>query len=178
MSSYINLLSAAKVVVPTTNCEGSLGMDSVDPKLCPEIPLTPSAPGNEFTIVACGCFWSPQPALQAVPGVKRCIVGYCGGLQPDPTYQEILDYTEALLVEYDPTVVRFEDILKKWRSFGQPQPASTQYKWAVFTLNEEQERVAKEFCADEKHIAIEPVTQFYMAEDFHQNFLKKTGNLR
>jgi peptide-methionine (S)-S-oxide reductase len=105
-------------------------------------------------------------------------VGYSGGLQPDPTYQNIMDYTEALLVEYDPSIITFEGILKKWRSFGQPYPAKTQYKWAVFAMNNEQARVANEFCAGEKYIAIEPVTTFYMAEEYHQDFMKKTGNLR
>jgi len=88
-----------------------------------------------------------------------------------------MDYTEALFVEYDPKVVSYRDILEKWKQQGQPYPTKTQYRWAVFYLNEEQEQVAKEFCQKMDHVDVEPVTKFYMAEERHQNFLARMGGL-
>ena len=110
-------------------------------------------------------------------GVDRCLVGYSGGEAPDPTYQNIQDYTEALLIEYDPAVVSYLDILKLWRGMHTPYPSKRQYRSAVMTLNEEQQKIAEEFCASEKYVDVEPATRFYMAEDYHQNYLKKmTGS--
>ena len=110
-------------------------------------------------------------------GVDRCLVGYSGGEAPDPTYQNIQDYTEALFIEYDPSVTSYEAILTLWRSQHTPYPNKRQYRSAIFTLNEQQEKLANEFCKEEKYVAIEPATSFYLAEEYHQNYLKKmTGS--
>jgi len=85
-----------------------------------------------------------------------------------------MDYTEALLVEFDPSRVKYVDILKHWRSMGSPYPAyKAQYRFAIFTLSDEQERVARAFCQGMQFVDIEPVTKFYRAEEYHQDFLKK-----
>ena len=107
-------------------------------------------------------------------GVQRCVVGYSGGVEPNPTYQNMMDYTESVLVEYDPTYLSYEDILKKWRTLGEPYPNKRQYRSAIFTLKEEQDKIAKEFVAGMKHgkyVDVEPVTKFYRAEEYHQHFL-------
>ena len=110
-----------------------------------------------------------------MPGVRQCVVGYSGGLQAFPTYETMMDHTESVLIEYDPQVVSYLDILKKWRSFGEPYPTKTQYRWAVFYLNAQQEAMAKEFCRDMQHVDVEPATKFYMAEARHQDFLDRMG---
>ena len=108
-------------------------------------------------------------------GISQCIVGYSGGEQPFPTYESMMDHTESLLIEYDPQRYSYLDILKKWRTLGVPYPAKTQYRWAVFYLNPQQEQIAKDFCRDIKYVDVEPATKFYMAEARHQDFLDRLG---
>lgn len=106
-------------------------------------------------------------------GVVKCIVGYSGGLEVDPTYSEMKDYTESLLVEFDPSVVSYQQILAKWKSLSSPYPSKKQYRTAVFFLGAKQEETAKELCAGMKDVDVEPATQFYMAEERHQHFLAR-----
>jgi len=111
-----------------------------------------------------------------VDGVKKCVVGYTGGFQDEVTYQNIADYTEALLVEFDPTVVSYPEILKVWKEQASPYPCKTQYRTALWYLNEEQKEVAEKFLSTmsgAKHVDLEPATQFFMAEEYHQNFIAK-----
>mmetsp|Transcript_14501 Transcript_14501/g.24017 ORF Transcript_14501/g.24017 Transcript_14501/m.24017 type:complete len:110 (+) Transcript_14501:277-606(+) len=106
-------------------------------------------------------------------GVTRCVVGYSGGLEPDPTYQTMMDYTEAVLVEFNPSIVSLEQILNKWKRLADPYPSKRQYRSAVWFLNAKQEEVAKEFCHGMEYVDVEPATKFYMAEERHQNFLAR-----
>jgi len=108
-----------------------------------------------------------------VAGVDRCLVGYSGGVEDSPTYQSIKDYTEALLIEFDPTVTSYESILKLWRELHTPYPNKRQYRSAIMYLNDEQEKIAREFCKGEKYVDVEPATKFFMAEEYHQNYLNK-----
>lgn len=110
-------------------------------------------------------------------GVDRCIVGYSGGVKPDPTYQNIQDYTEALLVEFDPTITSFQAILETWRSEHTPYPNKRQYRSVIWHLSEGQEQVAKEKYGSEKYVDIEPATQFFMAETYHQDYVKKMSRV-
>jgi peptide methionine sulfoxide reductase MsrA len=113
-----------------------------------------------------------------VAGVDRCIVGYAGGLEPDPTYRNIQDYSEALLIEFDPTVSTYEEILKLYRGMHTPYPSNRQYRSAIMCLDEKQLKIATEFCKGEKHIDVEPATKFYLAEEYHQNYIKKAMTSR
>ena len=108
-------------------------------------------------------------------GVQRCIVGYSGGVEPNPSYYEMKDYTESVFVEFDPRQVSYEMILRKWRSISEPYPSKRQYRSAVFYANKEQERIARDFCKNMDYVDVEPVTKFYMAEERHQNFLARLG---
>jgi peptide-methionine (S)-S-oxide reductase len=114
------------------------------------------------------------------------VVGYSGGKLPNPTYQRIKDHTEALLVEYDPAEIRYDELLVKWARNAFPYgKAKTQYRNAIFFTNFDQQDVAEELCAKIReqgkakgqavHIDIEPVTKFYKAEGYHQDFLAKRG---
>jgi peptide-methionine (S)-S-oxide reductase len=102
------------------------------------------------------------------------LVGYAGGNGIDPTYQNIQDYTEAIFVEYDPDVTTFADVLRLWRSSHTPYPASKrQYRSAIWYMNAQQEQLARDFCQGLQHVDIEPATNFFMAEEYHQNYLAK-----
>jgi peptide-methionine (S)-S-oxide reductase len=110
---------------------------------------------------------------QAVDGIERCLVGYAGGTAPNPTYQNIQDYTEALLIEFDPTVISYRALLGLWKDMHSPYPSNRQYRSAVLTTNAAQDEVAREFCQKIQFVDIEPATTFYLAEEYHQNFLQK-----
>ena len=106
-------------------------------------------------------------------GIERCIVGYSGGKQPNPTYSQMKDHTESLFIEFDPSVVSYESILNKWKSITVPYEAKLQYRSAIFFVDKDQERIAREMCGGMEFVDIEPATKFYMAEERHQNFLDR-----
>lgn len=149
-------------------------------RICPEVPLQPSTRNSEIAIVALGWFWHPQPVFQALRGVKRCIVGYTGGVQEQPTYQNIADYTEALLIEFDSTETSIDVILEEWRKQTSPYKTKCQYRTALWYLSEKQEAQMKKMAntmSGGKFVDVEPATQFFMAEEYHQNFIaKQTGS--
>lgn len=106
-------------------------------------------------------------------GVDRCIVGYSGGDQPNPTYSEMKDHTESFLVEFDKSMTSYDTILMKWMSITTPYEADLQYRSAVFFLTQGQKETAKALAGHLDHVHIGPATKFYMAEDRHQDFLAR-----
>mmetsp|Transcript_3234 Transcript_3234/g.4715 ORF Transcript_3234/g.4715 Transcript_3234/m.4715 type:complete len:124 (+) Transcript_3234:237-608(+) len=119
-------------------------------------------------------------------GVIRTVVGYTGGKKKDPTYRQIKDATESILIEYDPDIISFEDILIEWSRQHSPiRKKSKQYRSAIFYVDEEQKKIAEETVkamksalksalgVSEIFTGIEPVSAFYRAEEYHQNYLNK-----
>lgn len=108
-------------------------------------------------------------------------VGYSGGEKLDPTYKKILDHTEAMLIEFDPTVITYEELLIEWSRMHSPNYKNKcQYRSAVWYLNEEQMEAAEEVVAGMKAVAreelytsVEPATRFYKGEEYHQKFMSK-----
>ena len=112
------------------------------------------------------------------------MVGYSGGKKLKPTYRNIMDHTEALLIEFDPSVVSYEDLLITWSRMHSPtSTAKCQYRSAVWYLDDEQQVEAEAVLEGMKAMArgrtvtskVEPVTRFYRAEEYHQNYLAKKG---
>ena len=102
-------------------------------------------------------------------------MGYSGGVGQDPSYSDMKDHTESVLVEFDQTTITYEQILDKWKSLAAPYPTERQYRTAVFYLNQGQQISAFRCCADMEHVDVEPATKFFMAEDRHQNFFDRIG---
>lgn len=114
-------------------------------------------------------------------GVERVVVGYSGGKELNPTYQDIKDATECFLVEFDASMITFEKILDEWSAQHFPYyPQKAQYRSAIF-YNSEEQRVAaieklesmKSKTEKQVYVDIEPVSAFYRAEEYHQDFLNK-----
>lgn len=109
------------------------------------------------------------------------MVGYSGGTQPDPTYRKILDHTEALLVEFDPSKVSYEDLVVSWTQMHHPSyKGKTQYRSAVWYTDDEQQQVALEIVKswegssrEQLHTSVEPALTFYKADEYHQFFMEK-----
>jgi peptide methionine sulfoxide reductase msrA/msrB len=140
-----------------------------------------------------GCFWCTEADFEKVPGVIRVISGYAGGTKENPTYQEVSSGTtghvEAVQVYYDPAKVTYGQLLDYfWRHVDPTDPGGqfvdrgAQYRSVIFYHNEEQKRLgerSKEALQKsgkfKKPIATEivPFTNFFAAEDYHQDYYKK-----
>lgn len=120
-------------------------------------------------------------------GIADVVVGYTGGEQPNPTYQNIMDTTEAVMVEFNPDVISYEEILDEWAAMHAPYyPSKRQYRSAIFYQNEGQQKAALAKvealgCGGERKVFVdvEPVSAFYRGEEYHQDFLdKQTSSAR
>merc|ERR1711862_988567 len=97
----------------------------------------------------------------------------------NPTYRNITDSTESVLIEYDPSSVTYTDLIKLWADSHAPYyPSKCQYRSAIFYLNDEQKDIATKIVRgieEKKNVKvytdIEPVSPFYRAEEYHQDFL-------
>jgi len=144
-------------------------------------------------IFAAGCFWGVQYYLDQIPGVQQSIVGYAGGETENPTYEEVSSQTtghaEAVWVEFDPEQVDFETLVRHFFRLHDPTQhdrqgpdVGTNYRSAIFYLNEPQRKIAEKI-RDELRASfkdpivteIEPAGPFYRAEDYHQKYTERTG---
>ena len=147
---------------------------------------------TEKAVFAGGCFWGVEYHFQKVAGVKAVTSGYTGGSKENPTYKEVSSgrtgHAEAVEVEYDPSMVSYEKLAKLFFEIHDPTQLNrqgpdmgTQYRSAVFYANEEQKKVAEKFIAELKTkgydvvTQLEPASEFYPAEDYHQDYYEKTG---
>jgi methionine-S-sulfoxide reductase len=153
-----------------------------------------SAPANTKTaVLAGGCFWCIQPAFDKAPGVIKTVVGYCGGTEPNPTYElvgsEKTKYRESIEITYDPAKISFDRLLDiYWKQIdptqtdGQFTDVGPSYRAAIFVSNDEEKKVAeasKEKLAKSgkfnKPIATEILSamKFYPAEAYHQKYYQQ-----
>ena len=142
-----------------------------------------------------GCFWGVEAAFRQIKGVKSTAVGYMGGKLKDPTYQDVCTdrtgHAEVVQVEYDPSEVSYEELLRVFWDNHDPTTLNrqgpdtgTQYRSAIFYHTTEQEAAAKASkAALEKSgryrrpivTEITPAPEFWRAEDYHQQYLEKRG---
>ena len=147
----------------------------------------------EKATFAGGCFWCVESTFSKIPGVKQVISGYIGGHTQNPTYEEVSQgstgHIEAIEITYDPQELSYEKLLDVyWKDIdptdagGQFADRGSQYKPAVFYHSEEQKRAAENsktkldklgVFTKPVQVAILPATQFYPAEDYHQEYYKK-----
>lgn len=153
-----------------------------------------STPANTKTaVLAGGCFWCIQPAFDKAPGVIKTLVGYCGGTEPNPTYQmvgsEKTNYRESIEITYDPAKISFGQLLDiYWKEInptqadGQFTDVGPSYRAAIFYGSDEEKKIAeasKEKLAKsgkfDKPIATEilPAMKFYPAEAYHQKYYQQ-----
>lgn len=149
----------------------------------------------EKATFAAGCFWGVEAAFRQVNGVLSTAVGYIGGTLKNPTYQDVCTdrtgHAEAVEVAYDPARVNYDELLKVfWQNHDpttlnrQGPDVGTQYRSAIFVHTPEQEAAAK--ASKEKLekagvykrpivTEIVPASEFWRAEDYHQQYLEKRG---
>ncbi len=140
-----------------------------------------------------GCFWCTESDFEKVDGVVEVISGYVGGQTQDPTYKEVsaggTGHAEAIRVLYDPQKITYDELLDIfWRHVDPTDPGGqfvdrgSQYRPAIFYHDDDQKRLAEESKRKletsgrfNEPIATEivPVSEFYRAEDYHQDYYKK-----
>lgn len=148
---------------------------------------------RESAVFAGGCFWCVEEAFDPVPGVVATTSGYTGGTLENPTYEQVsgggTGHYEAVKVEYDPAKVTYEQLLDVfWKNVdpfdpnGQFCDKGGSYLSAVFVAGDEEKRLAEASKTavaarfDEPvATAILPEQAFYPAEDYHQDFYKKSS---
>jgi len=144
---------------------------------------------------AAGCFWGVEDAFRQVKGVTSTTVGYTGGTTKNPTYKEVCTdrtgHAEAVEVEFDPAQVSYQQLLTVfWQSHDPTTPnrqgpdIGTQYRSAILYHDADQEKLARDSKAVlEAKLAfkrpivteIKPASEFYRAEDYHQQYFEKQG---
>lgn len=164
-----------------------------------DAPLAPPYPdGAEIAEFALGCFWGAERTFWQTPGVVSTAVGYEGGYTPNPTYEEVCSgltgHTETVRVVYDPTKITYEELLRVFweahdptQGMRQGNDIGTQYRSAIFYRTDAQQKAAETSRdayqqvltkAGYGHITTEmtKATDFYFAEDYHQQYLSKNPN--
>lgn len=148
---------------------------------------------TEQATFAAGCFWGVEAEFRQIPGVIATTVGYTGGRGERPTYEQVCSHktghAEAVLVEFDPAQVSYEELLDAfWRLHDPTQlnrqgpDVGDQYRSAIFFHSPEQEAAAKasKEAAQERFskpivTEITEAPEFWPAEDYHQRYLEKRG---
>ena len=150
-------------------------------------------PRLETATFAGGCFWCMEPPFENLPGVVSVISGYTGGTKKNPTYEEVSSGTtghaESVAIVYDPSTITYTKLLDVfWHNIDptvrdrQFCDVGSQYRTAIFYHDEEQRKKAEESkkaLEDSKRLSgpiyteIKPASEFYKAEEYHQNYHKK-----
>ena len=143
--------------------------------------------------MAGGCFWCLQPVFSELRGVEKVEVGYAGGSVKNPSYEDVCTDTtghaEAVRITFDPAVISYEDLLRVFFTVHDPTTLNrqggdmgTQYRSAVFVQSAEQRAGVDRVLADlkDQHVwddpivtEITPYTNFYRAEEYHQDYYRK-----
>lgn len=137
-----------------------------------------------------GCFWCVEAVFQRLKGVDTVISGYSGGYIENPTYKQICtgttNHAEVIQVHYNPALVSFEEILEVFFNTHDPttlnrqgNDVGTQYRSVIFYHNKQQKDIAMAYkkqineskvFKNEVVTEISPLKNFYIAEDYHQNY--------
>ncbi|MDQ3075874.1 MAG: peptide-methionine (S)-S-oxide reductase MsrA [bacterium] len=140
-------------------------------------------------VLAGGCFWGLEDLIRKQPGVIDTKVGYTGGSVENPTYENHTGHAEAVEIEYDDQKTSYKNLLDFFFQIHNPTTLNqqgndrgTSYRSAIFYANDEEKREAEDFIKivnDSKRwkdpvvTTLEPLTMFYLAEDYHQDYLEK-----
>jgi peptide-methionine (S)-S-oxide reductase len=149
---------------------------------------------QEYAVLAGGCFWCVEAVYERIDGVVSVVSGYTGGKGANPTYEQVCSgatgHAEAVKITYNPEVISYSEILELfWKSHDpttlnrQGADVGTQYRSAIFYVDENQKRVAEESLSaaraafkNEIVTEITPLGEFYIAEEYHQDYYAHNPN--
>lgn len=163
---------------------GSVGRaDDMQPAPVPKVP-----DGDEVITLGAGCFWCTEAVYQQIPGVVTVTSGFMGGKVPNPSYEEVCSgdtgHAEVCRLIFDPKKTSLEKILKVFWELHDPTSLNkqgadtgTQYRSAIFYYTDAQKTVAEKSKTDAAKEFTKPIvteitkaTEFYSAENYHQNY--------
>ena len=145
----------------------------------------------EIAILGLGCFWGPEIKFSKLDGVIKTEVGYCGGNNAETNYKEVCtgttNHAEVVKLEFDPTIISYENILEHFFKFHDPTTLNsqgpdfgTQYRSEIFYTNNDQKTIAEKMVEKEniklsgKVVTKISLTKNYcIAEEYHQKYLEK-----
>ncbi|MEW7293016.1 peptide-methionine (S)-S-oxide reductase MsrA [Aquimarina sp. 2304DJ70-9] len=150
----------------------------------------------EVAVFAGGCFWCTEAVFQRLEGVQKVISGYTGGAIKNPAYREITTgrtgHAEAIKIEYNPSLITYNELLEIFFATHDPTTLNqqgadrgTQYRSAIFYLNEDQKLIAEQTIINLENQSVfdQPIVteitelgDFYNAEDYHQNYYNQNSS--
>lgn len=146
----------------------------------------------EKAVLAGGCFWGMEDLVRRMPGVLSTRVGYSGGDVPNATYKNHGTHAEVLEVVFDPNLLTYRQLLEFFFQIHDPSTVNrqgndigTSYRSAIYYTSEDQRLVALDTIADvdasglwpgKVVTQVEPLGDFWEAEDYHQDYLVKNPN--
>jgi peptide-methionine (S)-S-oxide reductase len=172
--------------------DGRASAKAAFPKPAVDAPLA-ATKGQETAVVSGGCFWGIQAVFQHLKGVTSATSGYSGGAANTAHYEEVstgeTGHAESVKVIYDPSQISYGQILMIFFSVGhnptelnrQGPDYGSQYRSSIFYLNDGQKKIAEAYIAQLNAAKIYsqpivtkvvPLQAFYVAEDYHQDYLK------
>lgn len=180
------------LVFPLVSCEPQKAMSATDLQAAkmPDVP-----PGAETAVLGAGCFWCIEAAYRQLDGVYSATSGYTGGSVQNPSYQQICDgdsgHAEVVKVVFDPKRISFEKILSWFWDLHDPttlnrqgNDVGTQYRSAIYydsvaqkTIAEASKAAAQGLFKDPIVTEITPASEFYPAENYHQNYYNENKSL-
>lgn len=191
MPNKHTLINAQQALPGRTDALSVSGRHYVNQTSYTEIP----AAHHQQLLVGMGCFWGAERLFWQLDGVHTTSVGYAGGYTENPTYQEVCSgqtgHAEVVQITFDPAKIALSEILKQfWQSHDPTQgmqqgnDIGSQYRSMIFTYSDEQARFAKKSKAQYQELLqaegrptisteIVPVSQYYFAEEYHQQYLAK-----
>ncbi len=150
---------------------------------------------TELAVFGMGCFWGAERRFWQLPGVYTTSAGYAGGYTPNPSYEEVCTgrtgHTEVVMVVYRPAEVSFDELLRVFwethdptQGMRQGNDIGTQYRSAIYTTTDDQMDQAKRSRDVYQEVVsargfgpitteIDPLGDYYFAEDYHQQYLAK-----
>jgi peptide-methionine (S)-S-oxide reductase len=151
---------------------------------------------TETATFAGGCFWCTEAIFLRLRGVEKVVPGYTGGSVPNPTYNDVTDgltgHAEAIQITFDSNVISYDQLLNVFFELHDPTTLNqqgydmgSQYRSAVYYSNEEQQQAAMRAIervnasgryANKVVTELAPLSDFYVAEDYHHNFYKQNPN--
>ncbi len=154
--------------------------------------MQPQPKQTERAYLAGGCFWGVEYYLEQLPGVLSVTSGYMGGHTRNPTYADVCSGTtghvETVEVRFDATVTDFKTIARRFFEIHDPTQldrqgpdVGEQYRSVVFYTSEDQKKTAQQLIAQLKArgyavvTRVVPATHFWPAEDYHQDYYRRTG---
>lgn len=141
-----------------------------------------------------GCFWCVEAVFERLDGVQSVVAGYTGGTKPNPSYEEVCTgktgHAEVAQITYDPHKISYEKLLTVfWESHDpttlnrQGADVGTQYRSAIFYHDEKQKAAAEQSKQEAQRefngsivTEIQPLKEFYAAEDYHQDYFRNNPN--